>query len=70
MSIGLGILLGVVGAVLLTGAIELPNSWPINAEPLGWVLFIAGVIAIVLSLVINRQRQQHTTRVEQQRRDY
>lgn len=69
MSIGLGILLGVVGAVLLTGAIDLPNSWPINAEPLGWVLFIAGVVAIVLSLVINRQRQQRTTHVEQ-RRDY
>ena len=69
MSIGLGIILGVVGAILITGAVDLPSSWPINSQPLGWILLIAGIIAIILSLVINRQRQQRTTRVEQ-RREY
>jgi len=61
MSIGLGIVLGVVGAIFITGAIEIPASWPIDSEPLGWILLIAGIIAIVLSLVINRQRTQRTT---------
>lgn len=67
MSIGLGILLAVVGAVLLTKAVNLPDSWPIDTVPLGWILLIAGIVAIALSLVLNRQRQ--STRTVERRYD-
>lgn len=68
MGIGLGIVLGVVGAILLTGAIGLPTSWPVDNEALGWILLIAGIVALVLSLVLARQRGR-STRVEERRYD-
>lgn len=56
MAIGTGIILGVIGAILLTGAIGLPEGWPVDSEALGWILLIAGIVALVLSLTVNRQR--------------
>lgn len=66
MGIGLGIVLGVVGAILLTGAIGLPSSWPVDSDALGWILLIAGIVALALSLVLARQRSR-STRVEERR---
>lgn len=70
MAIGLGIILLIVGLILLLGAVDLPASVDsvVQTELLGWILTIAGVIALVLSLVLNAQRSRTSTRVE--RRDY
>lgn len=62
MGIGLGIVLGVAGAILLTGAVGIPDGWPIDNSALGWILLIAGVLAIVLALVMNQQRTRSTRR--------
>jgi hypothetical protein len=63
MGIGLGVLLGVVGAVLLFNAVDLPNSWPIAQNTLGWILLIAGIVAVVISLIqtAQRSRTKHVT---------
>ena len=68
MGIGVGIVLLVLGLILLTGAVDLPDSMEnaIAGETLGWILFFAGVLALVLSLVINKQRTR-TTHVEERR---
>jgi hypothetical protein len=68
MGIGIGIALLVVGLILLTGAVDLPQSMDnaIAGETLGWILAIVGVLAIVLALVMNQQRTR-TTHVEEHR---
>jgi NADH:ubiquinone oxidoreductase subunit H len=68
MGIGIGIALLVVGLILLTGAVDLPQSMDnaIAGETLGWILTIVGVLAIFLALVMNQQRSR-TTHVEEQR---
>jgi uncharacterized membrane protein HdeD (DUF308 family) len=68
MGIGVGILLLVIGLILVTGAIDLPESVTdvMDAELIGWICLIVGVLSIVLVLVMNRQRTR-TTHVE--RRD-
>lgn len=69
MAIGLGIILLIVGLILLLGAVDLPASVDsvVQTELLGWILTIAGALALVLSLVLNAQRSRTHTRVE--RRD-
>jgi uncharacterized membrane protein HdeD (DUF308 family) len=59
MAIGLGIVLLVAGLVFLLDVVtlDIPN---VADETLGWVLLVAGVLAIVLSLVINQQRNRRT----------
>jgi NADH:ubiquinone oxidoreductase subunit H len=68
MGIGIGIALLVVGLILLTGAVDLPQSMDnaIAGETLGWILTIVGVLAVVLALVMNQQRSR-TTHVEEHR---
>jgi hypothetical protein len=61
MGIGLGIVLVVVGAALMW-AINL-NIAHIDDFTLGLILFIVGIVAIVLSLYLNAQRNR-TTHVE------
>lgn len=65
MGIGLGIVLLVIGLILLLGAIDLPASVDnvVATETLGWILVIAGALALILSLVINAQRSR-TTHIE------
>ena len=65
MGLGLGILLLVVGLILVTGVIEYDISF-IEDTTLGWILLLAGVLAIVLALVMNQQRSR-TTHVEERR---
>jgi len=67
MAIGFGIFLIVVGAAL-AWAVEVDIQF-IDDNALGWILMIAGVAAIALSLVLNAQRSRSTTRIEQRRVD-
>ncbi len=62
MGIGIGIVLIVLGLIGVTGAVTLPDAISDNvaSETLGWILLIVGIIAIVLALVMNQQRQKAT----------
>lgn len=66
MAIGLGVVLAVIGAALMW-AIDVNISF-IDDFTLGLILFIAGVAAIVISLILNAQRSR-TTHVEERRFD-
>jgi uncharacterized membrane protein HdeD (DUF308 family) len=57
MGIGLGIVLLVAGLILVADVINV--STPVVDEvTLGWILLIAGVIALVFALVINTQHRK------------
>lgn len=68
MGIGIGILLLVIGLIMLFAIREFPQSLQDVVEPttVGWILVIAGVLALVLGLVMNNQRSR-TTHVEERR---
>ncbi|CUR55336.1 conserved hypothetical protein [metagenome] len=68
MGIGLGILLLVLGLILLFAIKEFPDAVQEVVDPgtVGWILVIAGVLALVLGLVMNKQRST-TTHVEERR---
>lgn len=70
MGIGLGIVLLVIGLILALNVVDLPNSIDqhLDSNALGWILIIVGVLAIILSLVINHQRSRSTI-VEERRTD-
>ena len=57
MAIGLGVVLLVLGLVLALDVVQVDLDF-INDGALGTILIIAGVLAIVLSLVINQQRSR------------
>jgi uncharacterized membrane protein HdeD (DUF308 family) len=65
MAIGLGIVLVLAGLVLLTNAVNLDLTH-VDDHALGAVLLIVGILAIVLSLIVNQQRSRHTV-VEERR---
>jgi hypothetical protein len=71
MGIGIGIVLLVLGLILVTGAVDLPAEIDnaIAGETLGWILILAGVLALVLALVIFRPRTTRpgATEVTEQR---
>jgi fumarate reductase subunit D len=71
MGIGLGIVLLLVGLILAFGVIDLPASWDnhVDGSTLGWILILVGALAIVLALVMNRQRTTRSTVVEERRID-
>ena len=66
MGIGLGIVLLVVGLILLTGAVELPDAVTdsIESYTVGWICILAGVLALVMALMVSRNRNRTETRVE------
>lgn len=66
MVIGLGIVLIVAGLILAFDVVDIDTT-AIDTETLGWILLAAGVLAILVSLVVNQQRTRSTTVVE--RRD-
>jgi uncharacterized protein YhhL (DUF1145 family) len=69
MGIGVGIVLIVIGLILLLNVIEdFPDAIEnvIDIETLGWICFIVGILAIVLALVISRQRTR-TTHIQERR---
>ena len=57
MAIGLGIVLLVAGLVLVADVVErdIPN---VDDGTLGWILVLAGILAIVISLIANQQRSR------------
>jgi len=65
MAIGLGIVLIVVGLILVFDVVNIDTS-VIDTGTLGWILLAAGVLAIVVSLIVNQQR---TRTVVEERRD-
>lgn len=66
MVIGLGIVLIVLGLIFALDVINIDTS-AVDTGTLGWILLIAGVVAIVVSLVVNQQRSRSTTVVEERR---
>jgi hypothetical protein len=70
MGIGVGIALLVVGLILVTGAVNLPQAVDnaIATDTVGWICVVVGVLSLVLALVLNQQRTR-TTHVEERRYD-
>jgi hypothetical protein len=67
MGLGIGILLVVLGLIFLLGVIEVDLP-AIEDVTLGWILLIAGIVAIVLGLIASRNARTTTT-VEERRLD-
>lgn len=65
MAIGLGIVLIAAGLILLLDVVTVDISF-IDDSALGGILLAVGVLAVVLSLVVNAQRSR-TTVVEERR---
>ena len=63
MGIGTGIVLGVLGLILLTGTVQVDLPF-IEDYMLGWILVLAAIVAIVLSLTV--WRRGGTTVVERE----
>lgn len=69
MGLGLGIVLIVLGLIFGLGVVNIPGlDEYVATETLGWILLAAGVLAIVLGLVMNRQRGE-TRHVEERHVD-
>ncbi len=64
MRIGLGAVLGIIGAIFLFNAIDFPESWPIDQSILGWIFLIAGLVVLVLSIIQHTQRTRTKQTVE------
>jgi uncharacterized membrane protein HdeD (DUF308 family) len=67
MGIGLGVVLLVIGLILVMDVVQIDIGF-IDDTGLGWILLIVGVLAIVLALVMNKQRSE-TKHVEERRFD-
>src|SRR5690349_12641656 len=55
MAIGLGIVLLVLGLILALDVVQVDMDF-INDGALGGILIVAGLLAIVISLIVNQQR--------------
>lgn len=66
MGIGLGIVLLVAGLILVADVINVGTDF-VDEGALGWILIIAGVIALVFALVINSPRRAGGRVVEERR---
>lgn len=66
MAIGLGIVLILAGLILLLDVITVDLSF-INDSALGGVFLVVGVLAVVLSLIVNQQRSRDETVIEERR---
>lgn len=67
MGIGLGVVLLVLGLILVLRVVQFDLQF-IDDVALGWIFLIAGVLAIVLALIMNKQRSE-TRHVEERRYD-
>ena len=68
MAIGLGVVLIVLGLVFVLDVINVDTA-AIDTGTLGWILLLAGIVAIVVSLVVNQQRSRSSHVVEERRTD-
>jgi uncharacterized membrane protein HdeD (DUF308 family) len=66
MTIGLGILLIIVGLVFAFDVINADTS-AVDGQALGWILVLGGILAIVLPLVIEQMRTRRTGTVVEER---
>lgn len=55
MTIGLGILLIVVGLVFALDVVHV-NASAVDGQALGWILVLGGILALVIPLIIEQQR--------------
>jgi hypothetical protein len=62
MSIGSGIALVVIGAIL-SFALRIQTGW-VNLQLIGYILMAAGVVVFVIGLVYMLRRRQSTTTVQ------
>jgi len=69
MGIGLGVVLLVLGLILVADVINVGTAF-VDEGGLGWILILAGVLAIVLALVMNSQRNKSKHTVEERRYDH
>ena len=67
MGLGLGIVLIILGLVFVTGVIQYYIDF-VEDTTLGWILLLAGILAIILGLVMNQQRSR-SKHVEERRID-
>jgi len=65
MGIGLGVVLLVLGLILVLRVVQFDIGF-VDDVALGWIFLIAGVLAVVLALVMNKQRSE-TRHVEERR---
>lgn len=65
MAIGLGVVLVAAGLILLLDVVAVDMAF-IDDSALGGILLAAGVLAIVLSLIVNAQRSRDTV-IEERR---
>ncbi|MDI2097579.1 DUF6458 family protein [Ruicaihuangia caeni] len=59
MSIGFGVFLFVVGAIL-TFALQVEVDW-ISLDLVGWILMIAGVVTVLIGIVLMARRRRSTS---------
>lgn len=64
MVIGLGIILIILGLILVLDVVTLDIA-NVQDGTLGGILLVAGILAIVVSLVVNQQRTRSTHVVEE-----
>lgn len=57
MGVGLGIVLLVLGLILVLDVVNVGTAF-VDEGALGWILVIAGALAIVIALVMNAQRSR------------
>lgn len=67
MGIGVGIVLLVLGLILVLNVVSFDIGF-VDDMALGWIFLIVGILAIVLALVMNKQRSE-TRHVEERRYD-
>ncbi len=71
MGIGAGIALLVVGLILVTGAVDVPEAVNdvVATGTTGWICLVVGVLCLALSVLLAQQRSQVTSVVEERRYD-
>ena len=71
MGIGAGITLLVVGLILVTGAVDVPEAVHdvVATGTTGWICLVVGVLCLAMSMVLAQQRSQVTSVVEERRYD-
>ena len=66
MGVGLGIVLLVIGLILALDVVNIGTQF-VDEGPLGWILIVVGILAIILALVMNQQRTRTSHTVEERR---
>ena len=67
----MGIALLVVGLILVTGAVDVPEAVNdvVATGTTGWICLVVGVLCLALSVLLAQQHSQVTSVVEERRYD-